>query len=622
MNDSSGSPLAAPLTLSAPTFASLGLSAALAQACAQAGFTTPSPIQVEAIPPLLRGQDLLGLAPTGSGKTAAYALPLLQRLLAGGGPEGFRRVRVLVLVPTRELAAQVGDVFLRLGSSSARPLKIAVVHGGVSVNPQMMRLRGGADIVVATPGRLLDLVDRNAVRLDAVAGAGARRGRSPAGPGLCRRTASACWPRCRRSARTCCSRRRSRRTCKPWRTPCCTTRCASTAASQVDGHPGRSHRGRSRSTLPAARSCCANSCCRARWRRVLVFVATRYATEHVAHKLASRGVQAAPFHGEMSQAQRTRVLQDFAKARVNVLVTTDLAARGIDVPGLSVVVNYDLPRSPDDYVHRIGRTARAGASGVAVSFVSAATETHMRLIEKRQDVRLAREQVAGFEPARGGAARGGRPPAPAASRASGRARRTSCAPRRRSRRATGRRAAAGSASQHIPTGLLPAQERQSAAGSTGRIHRVPHPPRRVGPHVAGRWPAASGAVAFGGRLVSAGARAAGRRPDAGRRRLPSRLRRNRAAMAWRLPERATAPAGAGPQARPPCAQGSRRTSIARRNLLSAPTGAGAPCPGAGHGGGRSRGRPRHPSSPGPRPAGGDRRSVGTTGRPALRRGAA
>src|SRR6185295_2458920 len=139
----------------------------LSHACKEAGYVTPTPIQVEAIPPLLRGQDLLGLAPTGSGKTAAFALPLLQRLGAGR-QHAPRRVRVLVLVPTRELAAQVGEVFRRLGESSDRPLKVAVLYGGVSVNPQMMGLRGSADVVVATPGRLLDLLDRNALRLDAV----------------------------------------------------------------------------------------------------------------------------------------------------------------------------------------------------------------------------------------------------------------------------------------------------------------------------------------------------------------------------------------------------------------------------------------------------------------------
>ena len=381
--------------MSAPTFASLGLSPALAQACAQAGYSTPSPIQVEAIPPLLHGQDLLGLAPTGSGKTAAFALPLLQRFLAGG-QEGFRRVRVLVLVPTRELAAQVGDEFQRLGSASARPLKIVVVHGGVSVNPQMMRLRGGADIVIATPGRLLDLLDRNAVRLDAVRalvldeadrlldlGFAAERERVLAALPAQRQNLlfSATFPPDVQALADALLHDAVR----------------VEAASQVEAVPEIEQR-----TIavdaPRRTELLRHLVRQGAWRRVLVFVATRYSAGHVAHKLASRGVQAAAFHGDMSQSQRTRVLQDLREGVLNVLVTTDLAARGIDVPGLDVVVNYDLPRSPDDYVHRIGRTARAGAKGVAVSFVSAATEAHMRVIEKRQDLRLAREQVAGFEP--------------------------------------------------------------------------------------------------------------------------------------------------------------------------------------------------------------------------------
>src|SRR4051812_25067907 len=157
----------APVAMIETLFASLGLCPELCRACEELGYATPTPIQVESIPSLLRGQHLLGLAPTGSGKTAAFALPLLQRLVAGT-QHAPRRVRMLVLVPTRELAAQVGDVFRRLGTFFARPPKLAVLYGGVSVNPQMMGLRGGADVVVATPGRLLDLLDRNALRLDAV----------------------------------------------------------------------------------------------------------------------------------------------------------------------------------------------------------------------------------------------------------------------------------------------------------------------------------------------------------------------------------------------------------------------------------------------------------------------
>jgi superfamily II DNA/RNA helicase len=381
--------------MAAVTFESLGVSPPLAQACAQAGFTAPSPIQVAAIPPLLRGQDLLGLAPTGSGKTAAFVLPLLQRLLAAH-PGGFRRVRVLVLVPTRELAAQVGDVFLQLAPSSDRPLKVAVLHGGVSVNPQMLRLRGGADIVVATPGRLLDLLDRNAVRLDAVQalvldeadrlldlGFAAERERVLAALPARRQNLlfSATFPPEVQALADLLLHDAVR----------------VEAESQLEAAPDIEQK---TIAVDASRrtELLRHLVLQGGWRRVLVFVATRYATEHVARKLASRGVQAAPLNGEMSQSQRTRVLQDLREGTVNVLVTTDLAARGIDVPGLAVVVNYDLPRSADDYVHRIGRTARAGASGIAVSFVSAATEAHMRLIEKRQDVRLPREQIPGFEP--------------------------------------------------------------------------------------------------------------------------------------------------------------------------------------------------------------------------------
>ncbi|MFI4927301.1 MAG: DEAD/DEAH box helicase, partial [Burkholderiales bacterium] len=353
------------------TFDSLGLSPALAHACAQAGFTTPSPIQVEAIPPLLRGQDLLGLAPTGSGKTAAFVLPLLQRI-PPGRREGFRRVRVLVLVPTRELAAQVGDVFLRLDASSQRPLKVAVLHGGVSVNPQMLRLRGSADVVVATPGRLLDLLDRNALRLDAVEtlvldeadrlldlGFAAERERVLAALPARRQNLlfSATFPPDVQALAGLLLHDAVR----------------VEAASQVEAVPEIEQR-----TIavdaPRRTELLRHLLQQGDWRRVLVFVATRYATEHVAGKLASRGVQAAPLHGELSQSQRTRVLQDLREGNLDVLVTTDLAARGIDVPGLGVVVNYDLPRSADDYVHRIGRTARAGARGIAVSFVSAATE--------------------------------------------------------------------------------------------------------------------------------------------------------------------------------------------------------------------------------------------------------
>ncbi|MFL6692468.1 MAG: DEAD/DEAH box helicase [Ramlibacter sp.] len=376
-------------------FASLGLTPGLAKACTDVGYVTPTAIQVQAIPPLLRGDDLLGLAPTGSGKTAAFALPLLQRL-AAARPQGARRVRVLVLVPTRELAAQVGEVFRRLGTAAAPRPKIAVLHGGVSVNPQMMGLRGGADIVVATPGRLLDLLERNALRLDAVEslvldeadrlldlGFAAERERVLAALPDRRQTLlfSATFPPDVQALADGLLR-------EPVRIE---------AAAEAVDQPAIVQRviavdaGRRTELLRHLLQ-------QDGWKRVLVFVATRHASDHVARKLYDRGIYAAPLHGEISQSQRSERLAQFKDGGFDVLVTTDLAARGIDIPGLEVVVNYDLPRSPNDYVHRIGRTGRAGASGLAVSFTSAATEAHFRLIEKRQHLVLPREQVPGFEP--------------------------------------------------------------------------------------------------------------------------------------------------------------------------------------------------------------------------------
>jgi len=382
--------------MSATSFASLGLSAPLLHACAEAGYTVPTAIQVEAIPPLLRGRDLLGLAPTGTGKTAAFALPLLQRVIAGR-QDGYRRlVRVLVLAPTRELAVQVGESFRRLAGSSPRPLKIAVLFGGVSVNPQMMALRGGADIVVATPGRLLDLLERNAVRLDTVEalvldeadrlldlGFSAERERVLAALPARRQNLlfSATFPAQVQALADGLLRD--------------AVRIEAAAESRLE--PAIVQRVIA-TDAPRRTELLRHLVKQEGWRRVLVFVATRYATEHVARKLSDRGIRAAPLHGDMSQSHRTGVLEDFKSGGCDVLVTTDLAARGIDIPRLQVVVNYDLPRSADDYVHRIGRTGRAGASGLAVSFTSAATEAHFRLIEKRNQLLLPREQVAGFEP--------------------------------------------------------------------------------------------------------------------------------------------------------------------------------------------------------------------------------
>ena len=378
-------------------FSQLGLCPELLQAIAEAKYAIPTPVQAAAIPPILSGQDVQACAQTGSGKTAAFALPMLQRLLSRA-TRGDRRVSGLVLVPTRELAMQVGEAFRSLGRYLPQPIKVLTVFGGVSINPQMMALRGGADIVVATPGRLLDLADHNAVRLSDVRTLVLDEADRLLDEGfadeLTRVLAllpdrrqnllfSATFPPTVLSLAELLLR-------NPVRVD-----VATVAATQPDIQQ------RSIAVDPQRRTQLLRHLIqRHGWERTLVFVATKYATEHIATKLQRLGFAACALNGDLSQGARTKALADFKAGRVRVLIATDVAARGIDVVDLAAVVNFDLPRSTADYVHRIGRTGRAGASGVAVSFVSAATEAHFRLIEKRNRFRLERERVGGFEPAR------------------------------------------------------------------------------------------------------------------------------------------------------------------------------------------------------------------------------
>jgi ATP-dependent RNA helicase RhlE len=375
------------------SFSSLGLAPSLVNAVTAIGYTAPTAIQQGAIPAILRGEDVLGAAQTGSGKTAAFALPLLQSLL--DNRDGPRQLHGLILVPTRELAAQVGESIRKLALHLTMNVKVAIVFGGVSINPQMMALRGGADIVVATPGRLLDLIDHNALKISRVAmlvldeadrlldlGFSAELGRILELLPAQRQNLffSATFPPAVQALA-------DRMLHQPTR-----IEVLSEPVSKPDIVQRAIHVDVPRRTQLLKHLIVENN-----WSRVLVFVATKYAAEHVADKLRRNGIDAGAFHGEFSQGARTEVLGDFKASRLRVLVATDVAARGIDIARLPVVVNYDLPRSAVDYTHRIGRTGRAGESGVAVSFVSADTEAHFRLIEKRQDILLPREQIAGFE---------------------------------------------------------------------------------------------------------------------------------------------------------------------------------------------------------------------------------
>nr|WP_319565235.1 DEAD/DEAH box helicase [uncultured Rhodoferax sp.] len=373
------------------TFFSLGLSAPLLDAVQRLGFDSPTPIQLGAIPPALAGQDVLGCAHTGSGKTLAFALPLLQSLQASAG----KLAQALVLVPTRELATQVGDTLSALAQQLPQPAKVSVVFGGVSINPQMMGLRGGTQVLVATPGRLLDLVAHNAVKLSAIQLLVLDEADRLLDLGFADELNQvlALLPAKRQSLFF-------SATFAPAVQTLANTLLRNPVRVDVrpDAAPPIEITQRAIAVDTSRRTQLLRHLIQQRaWPRVLVFVATKFAAEIVADKLRKGGATAEPFHGELSQGKRTQVLADFKAERLSVVVATDVAARGLDIANLPVVVNFDLPRSANDYTHRIGRTGRAGEPGLAVSFVSAGTQAHWRLIAKRHHLEVPLENIAGFE---------------------------------------------------------------------------------------------------------------------------------------------------------------------------------------------------------------------------------
>jgi len=381
-------------------FEPLGLNAALCQVAATQGFDQPTPIQAEAIPLVLQGCDVLAQAQTGSGKTLAYVLPVLQLLMATAASRDEapqkRITQVLVLVPTRELATQVSEVLRDVARPLTQSIKVGTVFGGVSINPQMMSLRSGADVVVATPGRLLDLVDHNALHLGQVKHLVLDEADRLLDLGFADelRRVLALLPANRQNllfSATFAPDVQSLAEALLHQPACITIARTEEHAPDI---AQRAIAVDETKRTPLLRHLIQQHS----WQRVLVFVATRYACEHVANKLYQAGVFASALHGEMSQGARREVLAEFKEERWEVLVTTDLASRGIDIANLPVVVNYDLPRSATDYTHRIGRTGRAGASGVAVSFVTASSLAHWQLIQKRERIQLPLEHIEGFEP--------------------------------------------------------------------------------------------------------------------------------------------------------------------------------------------------------------------------------
>ena len=360
-------------------FSDLGLSPALLTAIQRANYDTPYPIQVEAIPAVLQQKDILGLAPTGSGKTAAYILPILQLLLPHEAPRD-RQVPVLVLVPTRELAIQVAEVTENFSRFLPRRIKSLAIFGGVSINPQMIKL-GGVEILIATPGRLIDLVGRNAVGIgriqtlvldeaDKMLQMGFREEMDHLLELTPKKKQTLLFSATQDQELTSLIQQLLK---NPVEIQVAPTDFTPDAIHQ------EAYRVSPESKGPFLRQLIQSG----DWKQILVFASSIRTADNMVVKLNKNGIQAVAFHGDKSQGVRTEALAKFKSGKTRVLVATDLAARGIDIQGLPLVINYELPRSPKDYIHRIGRTGRAGATGHAISLITPEEQHHFKVIQKK-----------------------------------------------------------------------------------------------------------------------------------------------------------------------------------------------------------------------------------------------
>jgi len=378
------------------SFESLGLSAAILRAVGEQGYTRATPVQQAAIPAVLAGRDLMAGAQTGTGKTAGFALPILHNL-SEQSVRGPRRVRCLVLTPTRELAAQVEQSFRDYGKHV--PLRTCAIFGGVGIHPQIQRLGRGVDILVATPGRLLDHLDQGTVDLSHVEVLVLDEADRMLDMGFVRdvRRILKTVPRRRQSLLFSATfsaeikRLAEEFLCEPELIEMAHSNTAVELVSQRV-HPVDKHRKRELlSWLIGSRN----------WPQVLVFTRTKHGADRLARHLERDGLTTAAIHGNKSQGARTRALADFKSGRTRVLVATDIAARGLDIDQLPHVVNYELPNVPEDYVHRIGRTGRAGNEGEAVSLVCGEEKKYLADIERLLGTRLASEILPGYEPGKG-----------------------------------------------------------------------------------------------------------------------------------------------------------------------------------------------------------------------------
>lgn len=377
------------------SFETLGLSAEILRAVEEQGYREPTPIQRQAIPVVLEGRDLMASAQTGTGKTAGFTLPLLQLLSKHDHPiKGRRPVRALILTPTRELAAQIGEN-VEAYSKHLR-LRSLVVFGGVSINPQMMKLRGGVDILVATPGRLLDLEHQNAVDLSKIEILVLDEADRMLDMGFIHdiRRVLAKLPAKRQNLLFSATFSDDIKALanKLLHNPASVEVARrNTASEQIEQSVHFVDKKRKRELLSQMIG-------EGDWKQVLVFNRTKHGANHLAEQLNKDGITAAAIHGNKSQGARTRALADFKDGKIRVLVATDIAARGLDIDQLPHVVNYELPNVPEDYVHRIGRTGRAERTGEAISLVCVDEHKLLRDIERLLKREIPRIALPGYEP--------------------------------------------------------------------------------------------------------------------------------------------------------------------------------------------------------------------------------
>ncbi len=375
------------------SFSSLGLSAPILKAVTEQGYETPSPIQAKAIPAVIEGKDVMAAAQTGTGKTAAFTLPILCRLSKGSRVQA-NQVRSLVVTPTRELAAQIGESVVTYGKYLS--LRSTVVFGGVKINPQMIKLRKGVDVLVATPGRLLDLYSQNAMKFKQLEVLVLDEADRMLDMGFIQdiRKILSILPKQRQNLMFSATfsdeirnlakrlvhnpieisvspRNTTVETVKHWIYPVDKKQKSALLTQLIYDN---------------------------RWKQALVFSRTKHGANRLTRYLEKKGIEAVAIHGNKSQGARTKALADFKNGAIRILVATDIAARGLDIDQLPQVVNFDLPNVPEDYVHRIGRTGRAGLKGQAISLVSADEFKQLSDIERLIKQVLARKLIDGFEP--------------------------------------------------------------------------------------------------------------------------------------------------------------------------------------------------------------------------------